>query len=110
MNYVAEYHSEIAVEIGLLKMAQLCLFFNKKGYYFLEKKKCPSPTNANKGQLLKKGLALKIVNVKNINTCDYHTTKRDFFKRNFHYAKYFKLNDITIYVYCLSVHSVRSIF
>ena len=54
MNYVAEYHSEIAVEIGLLKMAQLCLFFNKKGYYFLEKKNVQAQQMRTKANFKKK--------------------------------------------------------
>ena len=63
MNYVDESHSEITVEIRQLKMAQLCLFFLTRKA-IISFKKCPSPTNANKGQLSEKAMALKVVNVK----------------------------------------------
>ena len=63
MTYVAESHSEITVEIRQLKMAQLCLFFLTRKA-IISFKKCPSPTNANKGQLSEKAMALKVVNVK----------------------------------------------
>ena len=62
MTYVAESHSEITVEIRQLKMAQLCLFFLTRKA-IISFKKCPSPTNANKGQLSEKAMALKVVNV-----------------------------------------------
>ena len=64
MTYVAESHSEITVEIRQLKMAQLCLFFKQERLLPFPLKKCPSPTNANKGQLSEKAMALKVVNVK----------------------------------------------
>ena len=61
-DYVAESHLEITVEITVKNGSIVLIFEQERLLHPL--KKYPSPTNANKGQLLEKAMALKIVNVK----------------------------------------------